>query len=136
MNIHLSKKLAPAKSESGEKGFTFIETLVSVTILLFVIAGVLTMTTVSIKTNFNQINHTRAVKLAEEAVERKLREDFDTLTGETSDFGQIDNFPTYSRTVTVNTIDVDNKTITVSVTWRERSRSGIDPITLSVRRTR
>ena len=136
MNTHLSERHSSDKSGSREKGFTFIETLVSVTILLFVIAGVLTMTTVSIKTNFNQINHTRAVKLAEEAVERKLREDFDTLAGETVDFGQIDNFPTYSRTVTVNTIDVDNKTITVSVTWRERSRAGLAPITLSMRRTR
>lgn len=136
MNIHHSDRAKGKTQSLNEGGFTFIETLVSVTILLFVITGVLTMTTVSIKTNFNQINHTRAVKLAEEAVERKLRENFDTLVGETTNFGNIENFPTYSRTVTVTTIDADNKTISVSVTWRERSRAGLAPITLAVRRTR
>ena len=58
---------------------TFIETLIAMTILMYVISGVLTMTTIQMKTNFNQINHTKAVKLAEEALERKMRENFDVL---------------------------------------------------------
>ncbi|MEN8154289.1 MAG: type II secretion system protein [Acidobacteriota bacterium] len=127
-----NKTLKQAKNS----GFTFVETLVSITILIFVISGVLTMTTVHMKTNFNQINHTKAVKLAEEAIERKMREDFDTLAGETYGFGAIENFPVYSRTVTITTIDAENKRINVSVTWQERSRAEIAPITLSVLRTR
>ncbi len=127
-------------SENGdkkkEKGFSFVETLVSITILLIVVSGVLSMTTISMQTNFTQINHTKAVKLAEEAVERKMSDDFDTLAGEVSDFDSIPNFPSYSRTITVTTIDGDNKQISVNVTWRVRSRSGVAPITLSVRRTR
>lgn len=119
-----------------EKGFSFVETLVSITILLIVVSGVLSMTTISMQTNFTQINHTKAVKLAEEAVERKMREDFDTLAGEVSDFDSIPDFSSYSRTITVTTIDGDNKQISVNVTWRVRNRSGIAPITLSVRRTR
>ncbi len=124
--------IKPGKTD----GFTFVETLVSITILLFVISGVMTMTTVHMKTNFNQINHTKALKLAEEAVERKMREDFDTLAGEFSDYGAIESFPVYTRTVTITNIDADNKNITVTVTWIERSRSGAGPITLSLLRTR
>ncbi len=121
---------------SGKKGSTFLETLIAITILMYVIAGILSMTTVQMKTNFNQINHTRAVKLAEEALERKMREDFDTLTGETNDFDSISEFPQYSRTIRVTTIDADNKDITVNVTWRERARTTTPPISLRFRRTR
>ena len=120
----------------GEEGSTFIETLIAITILMYVLSGVLTMMTVQMKTNFNQINHTRAVKLAEEALERKMREDFDTLSDETNNFDTISDFPQYSRNVRVTSIDPDNKEITVNVTWRERLRSNIQPISLSLRRTR
>lgn len=123
-------------NRAGRNGSTFIETLIAMTILMFVISGVLTMTTIQMKTNFNQINHTKAVKLAEEALERKMREDFDILTDETHSFETIANFSQYSRTVSITTIDADNKGISVSVTWRERDRSGLQPISLSFIRTR
>ncbi len=124
------------KNISGQNGSTFIETLIAMTILAYVLSGVLTMTTIQMKTNFNQINHTKAVKLAEEALERKMRENFDTLSGETHDFDTIESFSQYSRTIRITTIDPDNKKINVSVTWQERDRSGLQPITLSFRRTR
>jgi len=124
------------KNLSGAKGSTFIETLIAISILMYVLAGILSMTTIQMKTNFTQINHTRAVKLAEEGLERKMREDFDTLTGESNDFDTISDFPQYSRTIRVTTIDPDNKEITVNVTWKERDRSGIQPISLNYRRTR
>ena len=123
-------------NRAGRNGSTFIETLIAMTILMFVLSGVLTMTTIQMKTNFNQINHTKAVKLAEEALERKMREDFDTLTDETHSFETIANFSQYSRTISITTIDADNKKISVSVTWRERDRSGLQPISLSFIRTR
>ena len=123
-------------NRAGRNGSTFIETLIAMTILMFVLSGVLTMTTIQMKTNFNQINHTKAVKLAEEALERKMREDFDTLTEETHSFETIANFSQYSRTISITTIDADNKEISVSVTWRERDRSGLQPISLSFIRTR
>lgn len=124
------------KNISGQNGSTFIETLIAMTILMYVISGVLTMTTIQMKTNFNQINHTKAVKLAEEALERKMRENFDSLSDETHDFETIANFSQYSRTIRVTTIDPDNKEINVSVTWRERDRSKLQPIMLRYRRTR
>ena len=124
------------KNLSGIKGSTFIETLIAITILMYVLAGILSMTTIQMKTNFTQINHTRAVKLAEEGLERKMREDFDTLTDETNAFDTISDFPQYSRSIRVTTIDPDNKEISVNVTWKERSRSGIQPISLKYRRTR
>jgi len=124
------------KKISGQNGSTFIETLIAMTILAYVISGVLTMTTIQMKTNFNQINHTKAVKLAEEALERKMRQNFDALSDETHDFETIADFSQYSRTIRITTIDPDNKEINVSVTWRERDRSGLQPITLKYRRTR
>ena len=131
------KKLnAKTGSKKEIKGSTFIETLVAITILMYVLSGVLSMTSVQMKTNFNQINHTKAVKLAEEAIERMMREDFDTMTDEVSTFEEIAEFPQYSRTVTVTTVDAENKDIEVAVTWRERQRSGSAPIILRFTRTR
>ena len=130
------KRIRAILKQMKRDGSTFIETLIAVTILMYVIAGVLSMTTVQLKTNFNQINHTRAVKLAEEGLERKMREDFDTMAGESQDFDTIAEFPQYSRTIRVTTLDPDNKEIVVNVTWQERSRAGIDPIQLRFRRTR
>lgn len=125
------------KNMSGRKeGSTFVETLIAMTILMYVISGVLTMTTIQMKTNFNQINHTRAVKLAEEALERKMREDFDSLADEAHSFETIADFSQYSRTVSITTIDPDIKEIVVNVTWRERDRADVAPVSLRFRRTR
>jgi len=136
MNILHSESTKEYLHVKKTDGFSFIETLISIVILSIVIAGVMSMTILSIRTNFNQINHTKAVKLAEEGVEKKLREEFDTLTGETSAFDSIPGFPTFSREIVVSAIDGDNIQISVEVTWIARARSNLNPITLSVRRTR
>ena len=122
---------------SDKSGFSFIEVLVAAAILALLIVGVLTMTTAHIKTNSFAIHHTKAVQLAEEAVERLLRVDFTDLTGFSTtveNFGQIENYPDYSRTISVIVIDAENCRISASVQWRSQ---GINsrPIRLSIIRT-
>ena len=127
------------KISNNKKGFTFIETLVSVTILSFIIIGVLTMTTVHIKMNSSALHHTKAVQLAEEGVEMLLRLDSSLLSGyytpgKTENFGTIKKYPEFSRTITVNQIDMDNYTIISSVIWRSQNINS-KPLILSMRRT-
>jgi hypothetical protein len=77
-----------------------------------------------------------AIQLAEEALEKKFREAFDTLTSESpEDYGTIKNFETFKRTVTVNSVDADNYTITVTVRWMKGGKES-PPIQFSLLRTR
>jgi len=126
------------KISNNKKGFTFIETLVSVTILSFIVIGVLTMTTVHIKMNSYALHHTKAVQLAEEGIEALLRIDPLLLPsfygGKTESFGDIEKYPDYSRTIIVQNIDMDNYRIISSVIWKSQ-RMNSKPITFSVRRT-
>jgi len=125
------------KCFNKKEGFSFIEVLVATAILAFLVVGVLTMTTAHIKTNSFAIHHTKAVQLAEESVERFLRMDFAAVQtfGTVSEaYGNIANYPDFTRTTTSTMIDADNYQVTSIVRWRSQ---GIDssPITLSIIRT-
>jgi type II secretory pathway pseudopilin PulG len=133
------EELKLKKNLNNKKGFTFIETLVSITILSFIVIGVLTMTSVHIKMNSFALHHTKAVQLAEEGVEMLLRLDPTLLPGyytpgQTEDFGTIMKYPDYSRTITVSQIDMDNYRIACSVIWKSQ-RLNSKPLVLSILRT-
>ena len=128
-------------------GFTLVETLVATTLLAFVVIGVVTMTTMHIKSNFYNQHHTKALQLAESAIEALMRTDFNQLIPGTTteNYGDIPMYPDYRRTITIAQEpvgDPDNVRITVDVNWSSRetgaSRAGLTlpPITLSVLRTR
>jgi prepilin-type N-terminal cleavage/methylation domain-containing protein len=126
-----------AKCFNKQNGFSFIEVLVATAILAFLVVGVLTMTTAHIKTNSFAIHHTKAVQLAEESVERLLRMDFagvQTFGTVTEAYGNIDNYPEFTRTTSSTMIDADNYRVISTVRWRSQ---GVDsnPITLSIIRT-
>ena len=135
------------RKEARAKGFTLIETLVAITLLAFVVIGVVTMTTMHIKSNFYTQHHTKALQLAESAIEALMRTDFNQLIpgSTTEDYGEISMYPNYTRTITIAPEpagDPDNMRITAAVNWSSResgaSRAGLTlpPITLSVIRTR
>ena len=121
------------KNLTEKKGFTFIETVVSMAILAFVFLGILTMTTVQIQTNSFTNHHTKAVQLAEEAIESNLRVDFSTLTSGTTT--ETFKNPNFTRAVTLRKIDDDNFEIIASVTWISRGIVS-RPMVLSIIRTK
>ena len=132
----------------SQEGYSFIEVLISVSILALVIVGVLTMTTVHIKTNSFALHHTKAVQLAEESVERLMRIDFNQLAGlvgsdQVEAYGTMDKYPDFTRTVSVAAPPAwtglpnngNNYLITARVRWRSLGRNSM-PVTLSVVRTK
>ena len=126
-----------AKCFNKQEGFSLIEVMVSVAILSFLVVGVLTMTTSHIKINSFALHHTKAVQLAEEAVERLLGMDFTALQtyGSTSeDLGTMANYPDFFRTISVTMIDVDNYRVTATVRWRSQGVNS-RPVILSLIRT-
>jgi prepilin-type N-terminal cleavage/methylation domain-containing protein len=122
---------------SNQKGFSFIEVLISITILALIVVGILTMTTVHIRSNSFAQHHTKAVQLAEEGVENMMRIDFDQLAtyGTQSDaYGTIPTYPDFARTTTATAIDPNNYRLTAQVTWISQGRNS-SPVTLTVLRT-
>lgn len=126
-----------AKYFNKQDGFSFIEVLVATAILAFLVVGVLTMTTTHIKINSFAIHHTKAVQLAEEAVERLLRMDFtavQTFGTVTEAYGSIESYLDFSRIISATMIDADNYRIMATVRWRSQGVNS-SPITLSIIRT-
>jgi prepilin-type N-terminal cleavage/methylation domain-containing protein len=141
-------KLKNNSFKANQKGYSFIEVLMSVSILALVIVGVLTMTTVHIKTNSFALHHTKAVQLAEESVERLMRIDFNLLAGmvgsdQVEAYGTMDKYLDFTRTVSVAAPPAwtglpnngNNYLITARVRWRSLGQNSM-PVTLAVVRTR
>lgn len=126
-----------AKCFNNSKGFTFVEVLVAAAILIFLVVGVMTMTTSHIKINSFALHHTKAVQLAEEAVERLFRMDSAALQsyGTTTEAtGTMANYPEFNRTISATMIDMNTYRITATVRWRSQGADSI-PVRLSVIRT-
>ena len=126
-----------AKCFNNQSGFTFVEVLVAAAIMIFLVVGVMTMTTSHIKINSFALHHTKATQLAEEAVERLLRMDSTALQsfGTTTEaYGTMANYPDFTRTISATMVSMDNYRITATVRWRSQ---GVDatPVLLSVIRT-
>lgn len=123
---------------SEQKGFSFIEVLTSITVLAFVIVGVLMMTSMHIKINSFSQHHTKAIELAEDALEFLNRVDYNTqlgtYNGVIDDFGTIPNYGEFHRALEVNW-NTDISTIRVTVRWRSLARNSA-PVVLTVLRTR
>jgi prepilin-type N-terminal cleavage/methylation domain-containing protein len=133
-------KLKRNLTKSKQNGFSFIEVLISVTILALVIVGVLTMTTVHIKTNNFALHHTKAVQLAEEGVERMMRMDFDTVfalngSPQVEAYDTIPKYAEFTRTISVTQVDMDNVTIACRVRWKTQGLNS-NPVTMQVFRTK
>jgi Tfp pilus assembly protein PilV len=131
MEVYVSKKCL-----NNERAFSLIEVLMAITLFTFLVVGVLTMTTMGIKTNAYAQHHTKAVQLAESGLELLRRVNYNTelaaFNGVENDYGTIPQYPEYRRTFLV-THGVDISTLQVTVTWRTQGVVSF-PIVLTTQR--
>ena len=127
----MSKKLL-----NDRGGFSLLEVLMATTLFTFLVVGVLTMTTMGIKTNSYAQHHTKAVQLAESGLELLRRVNYVTelpgFDGVVNDFGTIPQYPEYRRSFQV-TYAADISTLQVTITWRNQGIVSF-PIVLTTQR--
>ena len=123
---------------SEQKGFSFIEVLTAITVLAFVVVGVLMMTSMHIKINSFSQHHTKAIELAEDGLELLNRVDYNTqlatYNGMIEDFGTNPNYGEFHRAYEVNW-NTNLSTIRVTVRWRSLARNSA-PVVLTMLRAR
>jgi Tfp pilus assembly protein PilV len=107
---------------NDERAFSLLEVLVAMALFTFLVIGVLTMTTMGIRTNSYAQHHTKAVQLAESGLELLRRVNYNTIP----------NYLEYRRSFTVN-YALDISTLQVAVTWRNHGVESI-PIVLTTQR--
>lgn len=119
-----------------QRGFSLVEVLIAITLFAFLVVGVLTMTTMGIRTNSWAQHHTKAVQLAESGLELLRRVNYTTelndYNGDVEDYGTIPQYREYRREYTVN-FAADISTIQVTINWRTRGAVSF-PIVLTSQR--
>ena len=127
----MSKKLL-----NNKDGFSLIEVLMAITLFTFLAVGVLTMTTMGIKTNSYAQHHTRAVQLAESGLELLRRVNYATelsaFNGVVEDYGSLPQYGEFRRSFQV-TYDPAISILQVTVTWRNQNVDSF-PIVLTTQR--
>jgi prepilin-type N-terminal cleavage/methylation domain-containing protein len=145
MEVYVSKKYL-----DNQRGFSFIEVLIAIMLFGFLVVGVLTMTSMGIKSNSYAQHHTKAVQLAESSMEMMRRVNYNdvlqyfdgvnnsvvTPSGVTifpvSEYGSIPQYLEYRRVLLVNYAP-DVSTLRVTITWRSQGVNSF-PIVLESRR--
>jgi len=124
------------KNLNDHRAFSLIEVLITITIFTFLVIGVLSMTTMGVRTNSWAKHHTKAVQLAESGLELMRRvnyatelEDFDGVVNE---YGTLPQYREYRRAYEV-IFAPDISTIRVTVTWRTQGAVSF-PVVLSTQR--
>jgi prepilin-type N-terminal cleavage/methylation domain-containing protein len=124
------------KNSNSQRGFTLLEILFASTIFTFLVIGVLSMTTMGVKTNSWAQHHTKAVQLAESGLELLRRVDYTTqlagFDGVVNDYGTIPNYLEYRRSFQVD-YAADISTIQVTITWRSQGANSF-PVVLTTQR--
>jgi prepilin-type N-terminal cleavage/methylation domain-containing protein len=124
------------KSSNSQRGFTLLEILFASTLFTFLVVGVLTMTTMGVKTNSWAQHHTKAVQLAESGLELLRRVDYTTqlagFDGVVNEYGTIPNYLEFRRSFQV-TYAADISTLQVRITWRSQGAISF-PVVLTTQR--
>jgi type II secretory pathway pseudopilin PulG len=131
MEVYVSSKFLNEKC-----GFSILEVLMAITLFTFLVVGVLTMTTMGIRTNAYAQHHTKAEQLAESGLELLRRVDYTTelsaFNGVVNDFGSIPQYPEFRRSFQV-TYAPDISTLQVTITWRSQGVASF-PVVLATQR--
>lgn len=124
------------KPLNNQHGFSLMEVLMAISLFTLLVVGVLTMTTMGIRTNSWAQHHTKAVQLAESGLELLRRVDYDTqlsaFDGVVNDYGTIPQYPEYRRSFQV-TYATDISTLRVTITWRTQGAVSF-PVVLTTQR--
>jgi prepilin-type N-terminal cleavage/methylation domain-containing protein len=146
MEVYVCKKIL-----NNQGGFSLIEVLMAISLFAFLVVGVLTMTTMGIKSNAYAQHHTKAVQLAESSMEMMRRVDYNdvlqyfdgvsnmvnTPKGVTifpvSDYGSIPQYMEFRRVLLV-TYAPDISKLRVTITWRTQGTVSI-PVVLESQRS-
>jgi len=111
-----------------KEGFTLIETLLAIFVLVVGIIGVVMMISLGLQTGTKAKMKNCASKLAQEKIEEVISESYEQATSSSEDYGEISNFDFFKREVDVNYYDFQGsvisdtdlgaKVIKVSVFWK------------------
>jgi type IV pilus assembly protein PilV len=109
-----------------KKGFSLVEILISLVLLLIVFLALTQTAMVSIDSNMTNILRDEAVSIAEMEMNEARNISFDNLADSNDtvprNFRNIANFQ-YNVAMTVNKLNSDNKQVTVVVTWDWKDRT-------------
>ena len=129
----MAEQLIAGAAKDGERGFTLIEVLIALLVLMVGMAGILSLQLTSMKATSFSRHATEASSLVEDKVE-DLRTvsltsaRFVSGTDQIDARGVADANGLYTRTWTI-TPGTETTVISVSVTWTER---GGDPYTITM----
>ena len=117
------KKIIPMSGSRNNRGFTLVEIMIAVFILVVALLGLISVTVMVIKGNSFSKTMTTATTLAKDKMEEMKNLGYsDTPSSDTTtteDYNSITDYPTYKR---ATEIDVDSpaagmKTVKVTVEW-------------------
>jgi type IV pilus modification protein PilV len=110
------------REKRGQSGFTILEVLVAISILVVGLLGVASMQVSAIRGNYFSSNTTLALTLAEDKMEELMIAQYDTVAttdeGMIDETGQTGNDFHRTWTVTDDSPITNTKTVTVTVGWQ------------------
>jgi len=103
-----------------KEGFTLIETLLAIFVLVVGIVGVVMMISLGLQTGTKAKMKNCASKLAQEKIEEVISESYEQATSSSEDYGEISNFVNYYdiQSSVISDTDLGAKVIKVSVFWK------------------
>lgn len=102
-----------------QKGFTMIEILVAIFVIVVALMGILTVASMVIGGNTYSRDFTTAITLTQETLEELKNDGYDNVTGGTESSSIF--MTTWS--VTDDTPEADMKTVTATTTWSRKGQS-------------
>ncbi|MBM7622735.1 prepilin-type N-terminal cleavage/methylation domain-containing protein [Sporohalobacter salinus] len=101
-----------------ERGMTLIEVLVGITILAVILISILGYFVRSTKVVSETEKRSIALNLAQKKMEELKGMEFDNLSEEDEDYGDIDDYPEFKREVDLELEESNLQGVTVIVSWQ------------------
>jgi len=108
------KKIIPMSGSRNNRGFTLVEIMIAVFILVVALLGLISVTVMVIKGNSFSKTMTTATTLAKDKMEQLKNTGYDSLAGGTD---TVESIFTRTWTITINSPAAGMKTIEVKVEW-------------------